>query len=134
MKESCWILFTFQLTTSHRGRRLIQDDDKMQKHFNSLPHTEVDADLMEKHFAEEVFQLTTSHRGRQNFYAVEVVREAFQLTTSHRGRQYNFEISECQEYFNSLPHTEVDEFEAESQSYENAFQLTTSHRGRLNVF
>ena len=33
---------TFQLTTSHRGRRPDQEHQHRQTYFNSLPHTEVD--------------------------------------------------------------------------------------------
>ena len=57
-------LSIFQLTTSHRGRRI----------FSTVQTYTV------------VFQLTTSHRGRQVIYLKVSDNELFQLTTSHRGR------------------------------------------------
>ena len=57
----------FQLTTSHRGRQDTRRALILRKHFNSLPHTEVD-ELPERIWRRlSVFQLTTSHRGRQQF-------------------------------------------------------------------
>ena len=34
--------------------------------------------------------------------------DSFQLTTSHRGRRVEHEVKRLDDYFNSLPHTEVD--------------------------
>ena len=100
-------------------------------------------------------QLTTSHRGRQDHHApLHLDNPIFQLTTSHRGRRRNPQSSHLPEYFNSLPHTEVDSIYHISWRwyiYFNSlphtevdplrlihwvqirvFQLTTSHRGRLS--
>ena len=60
------IYYIFQLTTSHRGRRI---QDKYLE-------------------AYQLFQLTTSHRGRQESLQTADPAEIFQLTTSHRGRLY----------------------------------------------
>ena len=77
----------FQLTTSHRGRRIICNEI---------------ISILE-------FQLTTSHRGRQESLQTADPAEIFQLTTSHRGRQHTTIIGNALlGYFNSLPHTEVD--------------------------
>ena len=59
-----WVM-TFQLTTSHRGRRLLSRNA-------GVIH---------------LFQLTTSHRGRLSRSFSSSMASAFQLTTSHRGRQ-----------------------------------------------
>ena len=78
------------------------------------------------------FQLTTSHRGRQ--YTITSSGSLiliFQLTTSHRGRQFGKISVFGLLYFNSLPHTEVDEDILAELSRYTKFQLTTSHRGRL---
>ena len=56
------------------------------------------------------FQLTTSHRGRLNVISIGDNLESFQLTTSHRGRPLYFSSSSLSQYFNSLPHTEVDTY------------------------
>ena len=103
---------TFQLTTSHRGR---PSEALLYRlygtYFNSLPHTEVDA-----HACSQIlwftFQLTTSHRGRRGDFSWEIDYVVFQLTTSHRGRRKHLLHAGYQEYFNSLPHTEVDDFKS----------------------
>ena len=123
----------FQLTTSHRGRRseaaleaseeiisthyLTQRqtairNTKKQPHtdFNSLPHTEVDNISGTTSGNYIVFQLTTSHRDRLNVISIGDNLESFQLTTSHRGRPLYFSSSSLSQYFNSLPHTEVDTY------------------------
>ena len=99
----------FQLTTSHRGRRIICNEI---------------ISILE-------FQLTTSHRGRQESLQTADPAEIFQLTTSHRGRQ-SFQTKHLPQlnYFNSLPHTEVDQLTMRYLQSHCLFQLTTSHRGR----
>ena len=56
----------FQLTTSRRGRQKTRRKCRNEKHFNSLPHAEVDALKFQLVNLIWKFQLTTSRRGRQN--------------------------------------------------------------------
>ena len=99
--------------------------------FNSLPHTEVDSISYLLFSFSRSFQLTTSHRGRpytrKRIRAGKIISThyltqrqtaagrhshitpVFQLTTSHRGRLVTSRLTDTKEYFNSLPHTEVDE-------------------------
>ena len=49
------MVYIFQLTTSHRGRHLDRKSYLLQKHFNSLPHTEVDKLMMEFSFSHSHF-------------------------------------------------------------------------------
>ena len=59
----------------------------------------------------KLFQLTTSHRGRLQMATMHATRNVFQLTTSHRGRPPITSLSLLFSYFNSLPHTEVDQLQ-----------------------
>ena len=54
------------------------------------------------------FQLTTSRRGRQIRLSTLWATEIFQLTTSRRGRRPAPIVQTKEQYFNSLPHAEVD--------------------------
>ena len=100
----------FQLTTSHRGRQ------------KARPIATPSGKL---------FQLTTSHRGRRIYHSGFTLLRLFQLTTLTRSRSYItiLPVRACQ-YFNSLPHTEVDFRTHEVCRCDFQFQLTTSHRGR----
>ena len=128
-----WGNLSFQLTTSRRGRpwkaqiRSILrhfnslphaevDDMKgvflwQNLHFNSLPHAEVDHRCSEMSLPDYVFQLTTSRRGRRLPKTKSVILRRFQLTTSRRGRHVIFWV------LWGL----------------SKFQLTTSRRGRRNI-
>ena len=121
----------FQLTTSRRGRPDNRKDRRNYKNFNSLPHAEVDCnmsvacisryhfnslphaevDCMAQNYPgqeKRAFQLTTSRRGRPSPVRSQASFTPFQLTTSRRGRQKTASTIYVEEYFNSLPHAEVD--------------------------
>ena len=81
--------YTFQLTTSRRGRRtILKQNLQRQNSFNSRPHEEVDPLAFLTPDIVQPFQLTTSRRGRQLCRLLEPrAYHLFQLTTSRRGRQ-----------------------------------------------
>ena len=130
MQFRCSYIQTFQLTTSRRGRLYgcgsvsesrhfnslphaevddcVKSIHQSRGHFNSLPHAEVDVASCQLHFWIMSFQLTTSRRGRHNSGLHFCVYFLFQLTTSRRGRpSAKLRITIWQ-----------------------IFQLTTSRRGR----
>ena len=100
----------FQLTTSRRGRLLVDlDCGDLAEYFNSRPHEEVDRTFPSGKVLDTIFQLTTSRRGRREIYDALNVKLEFQLTTSRRGRPgYGANAGSVQGYFNSRPHEEVD--------------------------
>ena len=99
------------------------------RHFNSLPHAEVDADTFARNRC--LYYFNSLPHAEVDQWNSSCLHDAFkfQLTTSRRGRpavhmQYRLLL-----YFNSLPHAEVDGKEA-SFFISIIFQLTTSRRGR----
>ena len=78
--------FTFQLTTSHRGRQNTGKSNPRPQNFNSLPHTEVDLRSQLLRYLCEYFN-SLPHT------EVDWLQE---------------QIDKVYFHFNSLPHTEVD--------------------------
>ena len=77
------------------------------------------------------FQLTTSHRGRLEIALkrLKIINISTHYLTQ---RQTLIDVSSVSLFFNfnSLPHTEVDQFQRYRKHQMKLFQLTTSHRGR----
>ena len=121
----------FQLTTSRRGRPGQRKRSHAARHFNSLPHAEVDGRVWKSsgttcistHYLTQ--RQTTSgtrllsdllhfnslpHAEVDNHLTIQSSSSSvFQLTTSRRGRHYRRRAKVARiEYFNSLPHAEVD--------------------------
>ena len=101
-------LLLFQLTTSRRGRRISFDSTYTSPYFNSRPHEEVDALVLNCQLILQYF----NSRPRKE------VDRHFWLTIRHL------------RYFNSRPHEEVDVNRHNWIQYDYTFQLTTSRRGR----
>ena len=122
-------MIIFQLTTSRRGR------PPKQKAFADEYIFQLTTSRRgrPRWFCEKSetlsFQLTTSRRGRQKQNSRGQFSSSFQLTTSRRGRQPDEPTLFGEEYFNSLPHAEVDGVMM-IQDCSLWFQLTTSRRGR----
>ena len=76
----------FQLTTSHRGRRIFFGNCNISAHFNSLPHTEVDLEAALCAFPFLYFN---------------------SLPHTEVDEIVHYDLARLM-YFNSLPHTEVD--------------------------
>ena len=150
----CYDSRTFQLTTSHGGRRkfikAVATGTGLSTHDLTRRST-IQAYLDSQ---KNSFQLTTSHGGRQSRRHPLSTWKIFQLTTSHGGRLNIGEllllfphlsthdltrrstIPSCtgiptSSSFNSRPHTEVDSHPLSALLSASFFQLTTSHGGRL---
>ena len=68
VETSLTTMQTFQLTTSRRGRLLSYAVRHVPtQYFNSRPHEEVDVGCLSHALIASTFQLTTSRRGRQQF-------------------------------------------------------------------
>ena len=98
---------TFQLTTSHRGRRGATHKRTVFSYFNSLPHTEVDQYLsgirlilyISTHYLTQRQTLTLAHRSCGLHFNSLPHTEVDEVILVER---------QIMQYFNSLPHTEVD--------------------------
>ena len=79
-------LILFQLTTSRGGRHCNCAMSALESHFNSRPHEEVDAAVLDRQDFSTKFQLTTSRGGRPLLLSRLIMTVKFQLTTSRGGR------------------------------------------------
>ena len=105
------IKIIFQLTTSYRGRRtlmqLLENCRRISTHDLIQRSTVIG---LVKNATAVPFQLTTSYRGRLLLIIYYISHFVFQLTTSYRGRPRKArEVCWTSSYFNSRPHTEVDD-------------------------
>ena len=98
----------FQLTTSRRGRPGQRKRSHAARHFNSLPHAEVDGRVWK---SSGTTCISTHY-------------------LTQRQTEINKEMGNEMYNFNSLPHAEVDYIRNAVIIGFIAFQLTTSRRGR----
>ena len=99
----------FQLTTSRRGRLHGIGNALTRMYFNSLPHAEVDYTPYPMIGILTPFQLTTSRRGRR-CSQVAILSPTFYFNSLPHAEVdcVRFSYLPNQAYFNSLPHAEVD--------------------------
>ena len=128
---------------------------RLQSNFNSLPHAEVDSTVLR---CEDLCTISTHYltqrqthvkammsaeniisthylTQRQTLIAQEYDPEPqFQLTTSRRGRRFYPEALTGYQYFNSLPHAEVDAWTLFTQSNRSYFNSLPHAEVDLSVF
>ena len=103
------IVFTFQLTTSRRGRLRKAKTFLESKLFQLTTSRRGRLLICSSTRFDGMFQLTTSRRGRLRKAKTFLESKLFQLTTSRRGRRKEPPGGAQQpERFNSRPHEEVD--------------------------